>query len=154
MTGRQESGRSSEPMTLERAIVIAAEAHAGETGKDGGPYILHCLRVMMAVEGHEPRVVAVLHDLLEHAPQWNLDRLRAEGCPEKVLEAIDAMTRRDGEDYFDFARRAAANPLARPVKVADLTDNLATTLKHASPPVRDEKAARYAEALRIVSSIS
>lgn len=154
MTGRQESGRSSEPMTLERAIVIAAEAHAGETGKDGGPYILHCLRVMMAVEGHEARVVAVLHDLLEHAPQWNLGRLRAEGCPEKVLEAIDAMTRRDGEDYFDFARRAAANPLARPVKIADLTDNLTTTLKHASPPARDEKAARYAEALRIVSSVS
>ncbi len=154
MAGRQESERRGDPMTLERAIVIAAEAHAGETGKDGGPYILHCLRVMMAVEGHEPRVVAVLHDLLEHAPQWNLDRLRAEGCPEKVLEAIDAMTRREGEDYFDFARRAAANLLARPVKVADLTDNLTTTLKHASPPVRDEKAARYAEALCIVNSVS
>ena len=33
--------------TLERAIVIAAEAHAGITDKGGAPYILHPLRMMM-----------------------------------------------------------------------------------------------------------
>ena len=33
--------------TLERAIVIAAEAHAGTTDKGGAPYILHPLRMMM-----------------------------------------------------------------------------------------------------------
>ena len=33
--------------TLERAIVIAAEAHAGITDKAGAPYILHPLRMMM-----------------------------------------------------------------------------------------------------------
>jgi (p)ppGpp synthase/HD superfamily hydrolase len=31
--------------TLEKAIVTAAEAHAGTVDKAGAPYILHCLRV-------------------------------------------------------------------------------------------------------------
>ncbi|TIR14930.1 MAG: metal-dependent phosphohydrolase, partial [Mesorhizobium sp.] len=34
------------------------------------------------------------------------------------------MTRRPDEDDLAFVRRAAANPLALPVKRADLTDNL------------------------------
>jgi GTP diphosphokinase / guanosine-3',5'-bis(diphosphate) 3'-diphosphatase len=34
--------------TLERAIAIAAAAHAGQVDKAGTPYILHPLRVMLA----------------------------------------------------------------------------------------------------------
>ena len=33
--------------TLERAIVIAAEGHAGINDKGGAPYILHPLRMML-----------------------------------------------------------------------------------------------------------
>jgi GTP diphosphokinase / guanosine-3',5'-bis(diphosphate) 3'-diphosphatase len=33
--------------TLEKAIVIATQAHNGQVGKDGNSYILHPLRVMM-----------------------------------------------------------------------------------------------------------
>lgn len=33
--------------TLERAIAIAAEAHAGQTDKAGEPYILHIMRVVL-----------------------------------------------------------------------------------------------------------
>ena len=32
--------------TLERAIAIAAEAHAGQVDKAGTPYVLHPLRMM------------------------------------------------------------------------------------------------------------
>ncbi|HVR42346.1 MAG TPA: guanosine-3',5'-bis(diphosphate) 3'-pyrophosphohydrolase, partial [Thermoanaerobaculia bacterium] len=35
--------------TIERAIEIAARAHAGQVDQAGAPYILHPLRVMLAV---------------------------------------------------------------------------------------------------------
>jgi (p)ppGpp synthase/HD superfamily hydrolase len=56
--------------TLERAIAIAAEAHAGQTDKAGAPYILHPLRMMMGLTSDEERIVAVLHDVCEDCPGW------------------------------------------------------------------------------------
>jgi guanosine-3',5'-bis(diphosphate) 3'-pyrophosphohydrolase len=57
--------------TLERAICIAASAHAGQVDKAGAPYILHVLRVMLAMSSEEERIVAVLHDVLEDTP-WTV----------------------------------------------------------------------------------
>ncbi len=41
----------------------------------------------------------------EKAPGWTLERLAKEGFREDILAAVDAMTKRVGEDYFDFVRR-------------------------------------------------
>lgn len=87
--------------TIERAVAIAAEAHAGQVDKAGAPYILHPLRVMLSMETVEEQVVAVLHDVVEDT-HWNLDALRAEGFSESVLRAVDSLTRRDGESYDSF----------------------------------------------------
>ena len=51
--------------TLEKAIEIASLAHAGVLDKQGQPYILHPLRVMLNVRGLVAQVVAVLHDVVE-----------------------------------------------------------------------------------------
>jgi (p)ppGpp synthase/HD superfamily hydrolase len=45
--------------TIERAIVIAAEAHTGPVEKAGAPYILHPLRLMLQMERTEDRIAAV-----------------------------------------------------------------------------------------------
>jgi (p)ppGpp synthase/HD superfamily hydrolase len=108
---------------LERAILLAAQAHQGQVDKNGTPYILHPLRVMFRLTEETDRVIAVLHDVVEDT-DWTLDRLRAEGFPEEVVEAVDCLTRREGESYDDFVARAAANPIARRVKQADLEDNM------------------------------
>lgn len=109
--------------TLERAIAIAASAHAGQVDKAGQPYILHPLRVMLSVSGNNERVVAVLHDVLEDCPDWTPQRLRNEGFGEHVIEALDRLTRRAGETYEDFIERCKG-PLSHNVKMADLNDNL------------------------------
>lgn len=109
--------------TLERAIVIAAEAHRGDTDKGGEPYILHPLRVMLSVEETEARIAAVLHDVVEDT-SWTLEALREEGFGTEVVDAVDALTRRDDESYQAFALRAAEHPVARRVKIADIEDNL------------------------------
>jgi (p)ppGpp synthase/HD superfamily hydrolase len=136
-------------VTLERAVAIAAEAHAGQKDKAGEPYILHPLRVMMAVTEPDERIVAALHDVVEDTP-WTLEALRAEGFSCAVVDAVDALTRRDGEDYFDYVRRAAAYPIARAVKIADLRDNM-NMARIPVPADRDHaRIDRYREALRMV----
>ena len=84
--------------TLERAIVIAAEGHAGVKDKGGAPYILHPLRMMLSLSSADERIVAVLHDVCEDCPGWTLDRLRAEGFPERIVAALDSVTKREGEN--------------------------------------------------------
>lgn len=108
--------------TLEKAIEIAARAHAGQHDKQGMPYILHPLRLMMNVEGLEAKMVAVLHDVLEDTAVTEAD-LRREGFSETVLAGVLAVTRRADENYTEFVIRAARLEIARQVKLADLADN-------------------------------
>ncbi len=139
--------------TLERAIALAAEAHAGQTDKAGAPYILHPLRVMLALETSEERIVGVLHDVMEDTA-WTLEALRAEGFSPEMLAALEAVTRRAGEPYEAFVRRAAANPIGRKVKRADLCDNLdRTRIPH--PTERDrERWLKYERALALIERIA
>jgi len=112
-------------VNLARAIEIAVLAHAGQTDKNGLPYILHPLRVMFALEGSEAQIVGVLHDVVEDGPGWTIDRLRAEGFSDAVLRAVASVTRdKDAENYAAFVARAAADPIGRLVKRSDLLDNL------------------------------
>src|SRR5580704_8083140 len=100
------------PMSsLERAIAIAAEAHSGQQDKAGAPYILHPLRVMLRLASNDERVVGVLHDVCEDCPGWTFDRLRSEGFGGQILKALDSVTKRDGETYENFVRRAADDPI-------------------------------------------
>lgn len=110
--------------TLERAIQIATEAHAGQVDKGGAPYILHPLRVMLAMSTDEERIVAVLHDVLEDRPDFTPARLIAEGFSEAAINALITLTRRPDETYADFIARIARNPLATRVKNADMRDNM------------------------------
>jgi (p)ppGpp synthase/HD superfamily hydrolase len=109
--------------TLEDAILLAAQAHQGQRDRNGQPYVLHVLRVMLRVETDEQRTAAVLHDLVEDTPH-SLEELRALGFDEHVVHAVDCLTHRDGEPYEAYVQRAASDPIARVVKVADLEDNM------------------------------
>lgn len=109
--------------TLEDAVAIAAAAHRGQTDKAGAPYLLHPLRMMLAVKSEAAMMAAVLHDVVEDT-DWTIEGLRDEGVPEEVLAAVECLTRREGESYDDFIERVRANPVAREVKLADLEDNM------------------------------
>jgi (p)ppGpp synthase/HD superfamily hydrolase len=109
--------------TIERAILIAAQAHLGQRDKAGAPYILHPLRMMMRMESEAAMIAAILHDVVEDS-DWTLEQLRVEGFSEEILQAVDCLTRRDEESYDEFISRAKANAVARQVKIADLEDNM------------------------------
>jgi len=130
---------------LNEAITLAVSAHAGQTDKAGEPYILHVLRVMLAQKDVEAMTVAALHDVVEDT-DITISDLREAGWSTRVVAAVDALTHRDGEDYFDFTRRAASNELARPVKIADLRDNL----RQSTDAGAQDRRTRYLEALALL----
>lgn len=109
--------------TLEAAIRLAVEAHAGQVDRYGAPYILHPLRVMLRLETELEQMVAVLHDVVEDTPV-TLAALQEAGFPLTVVEAVDHLSRRAGETYEAFIERLRPHPLARRVKLADLEDNM------------------------------
>jgi GTP diphosphokinase / guanosine-3',5'-bis(diphosphate) 3'-diphosphatase len=107
-----------------RAVALAAVAHARQLDKSGRAYILHPMSVVQRCERHgeAAQVVAALHDVVEDT--WvTLDMLRELGFPDEIVEAVDAISKRDGERFFDYIRRCKLNPLATLVKLADLDDN-------------------------------
>lgn len=109
--------------TLERAIQIAAEAHAGQLDKAGQPYILHPLRVMLHMKSEQERIVAVLHDVIEDT-SVTLAQLATEGFSPTVIDAVRALTKLPWESRLAAATRAARNPIALAVKLADNSDNI------------------------------
>lgn len=123
---------------LTTAIRLAAEAHDGKFDKGGAPYILHPLRVMLAQGSDPARIAAVLHDVAEDWDDgWR--RIREANFHSDIVEAVDALTHRVGEDYFTYVARAGANTLARGVKLADISDNLSPGRLTDAPQERIER---------------
>jgi len=134
---------------LEKAIAIAVDAHAGKKDKAGQPYILHPLRVMFRVETEDERIVAVLHDVVEdHGDVWPRGRLRKNGFPPYILAALQCVTKRKREPYEKFIERAASNPIALNVKLADLEDNLDVRRLHEVTEKDRDRLNRYLVSFR------
>ena len=108
---------------LEKAILLALKAHAGQKDKADQPYILHPLRVMLNMDTESEMIAAVLHDVLEDT-ELTADDLCKQGFSEEVLEAVQYLTKHDGEEYETFIDRIQQNSVARKVKLADIEDNM------------------------------
>lgn len=112
-----------------QALLLATAAHSGQVDKGGHPYIFHPVSVAAMLAHSEYSedhvVVALLHDIVEDT-DYTLEDLRSYGFGDTVVDAVDAITRRDGETYWDYIWRCGQNEIARAVKLFDLTDNSRT----------------------------
>lgn len=110
-------------MRLDFAIKNAADFHEGQLDKNGDPYILHPLRVMLhaSLNTDQERIVAVLHDAVEDA-DVSLAWVGAQ-FGDEIADAVDAISQRKDEQRGDYYKRVKANPLALKVKFADIADN-------------------------------
>ncbi len=109
--------------TLDKAILIAANAHQGQKTRYGETAILHPLRIMMSMITEDEKITAILHDVIEDS-DWTLDDLRNEGFSAEIVEAVDCLTKREGEDYMDYIDRTKRTSLSQTVKIGDLEDNM------------------------------
>ncbi len=64
---------------------------------------------------------ALLHDVVEDT-SVTIEQLEKE-FPFEVIEALKLLTHNENADYFDYVRRIGTNPIAKAVKLADITHN-------------------------------
>ncbi len=127
---------------LAKAGRLAETAHAGQVDKAGAPYVEHPRRVAGRVRSTEEKIVALLHDTVEDS-DVTLDALREAGFPPAVVAAVDALTKREGEETEAYLQRVMQNPLALRVKIADMQDNMDVTRIKAPSEKDRERLARY-----------
>lgn len=120
-----EISRLGEPMPeiYFHALKICKEAHKGQKDKAGEDYSHHPFRVAEKCQSISAKVVALLHDTIEDT-EVTVETLQKEGFSQEIINGILSVTKREGESYEEFVRRAAENPLGREVKKADLEDNM------------------------------
>ena len=119
---------------INKAINIMFEAHKDQRDKSGLPYVFHPFHLAEQMTDEDTTIVALLHDTIEDTDITE-EYLRAQGFKPEVIDAGVLLTRNNDEDYFDYVRRVAENPIAKAVKLADL--------KHNSDMSRLEKVSEY-----------
>ena len=132
-------------LLLERAIKLAVKAHKGQVDRFGQPYILHPLRMMLSVKKNSEKIVALLHDTVEKTTT-TYDDLREKGFSGDVIEAVNSLTRRKGEEYDAYISRVSKNSIAVIVKIADLNDNLKESKKRYMARKNLERIRKYKKA--------
>ena len=136
-------------MLVEKAIEMSYNAHKGQYDKAGKPYISHPIYIANKMKTNEEKIVALLHDVIEDT-QVTIDCLKKEGYCEKTIKAIEAITKKPGEDYFDYINRLKEDPLARKIKIEDLKHNMDLN-RIKNPSEKDlERIEKYKRALEIL----
>ena len=105
-----------------KAHEVAKKAHFGQTDRAGIDYIKHPETVASFVTTDEEKAVAYLHDVIEDTKLTLLD-LKKEGFSKNIIEAVDILTKKKGQDYQSYLNLVKTNELARVVKLADLRHN-------------------------------
>lgn len=127
---------------------LAAVLLRGRTDKAGVPAFDHAQRVrelLASPDSDQAAIVAWLHDLVEDTP-LTLPDLEGFGFSPGIIAVVDALTRRAEETYADYIDRVSRDPVARRVKIADLTDHL--TRAHLIPGgMKPSLVSRYMLAL-------
>lgn len=107
------------------ALDLAADAHQGQVDKSGNDYFEHSFRVstpFIQSGDATAAIVSLLHDCVEDT--WVTLGFLEDRFPEEIVDAVDALTRREDETYRQYIRRLCRNDIARRVKMEDIKDNL------------------------------
>lgn len=138
--------------TVQQVREFVRRAHAGQTDRLGRDYVrdhLEPVAAELAAYGADAEMAGLLHDVLEDTAV-TAGELSGLGVPEQVVRAVEAVTRRPGEEYSAAIARAAADPLGRLVKLADNTVNLRSNAALAAvDPVAARRLRAKYEAARV-----
>ena len=129
------------------AMNIAYKAHHKQKDKGGFPYINHPLHIAEQMDDEYSTCVALLHDVVEDSNITCTDLSKI--FPYDVINAVNLLTRRNGELYADYIGRIKKNPIATKVKLADLAHNMDRT-RCIDKPLNVELIEKYLMAYTIL----
>ncbi|VRG39445.1 guanosine polyphosphate pyrophosphohydrolases/synthetases (COG0317) [Streptococcus pneumoniae] len=132
-----------------KAHEVAKKAHFGQTDRAGIDYIKHPETVASFVATDEEKAVAYLHDVIEDTSLTLLD-LKKEGFSKNIIEAVDILTKKKGQDYQSYLNLVKKNELARVVKLADLRHNSDLTRLPLITEKDLERNKKYSSAIRFL----
>lgn len=134
------------------AMRVAYKAHHGQVDKAGVPYVFHPYHLAEQMKDETTVCVALLHDVLEDGGV-SLEELSSL-FPERVITPLKLLTHEKGTDYFEYIRLLKDHPVAKEVKLADLSHNMVASRLANVPDVSDEEQnrlrAKYERALAIL----
>ena len=122
----------------------ATQIHEGQMYGEQ-PYMNHVENVASGFDDPHLQRIAYLHDTVEDS-ETGIGEIH-ERFGEDVGHAVDALTRRQGEQYFDYINRVKEHPEATQVKLADLHSNLKNN-------PNESLAKRYQKAIGILTNKS
>lgn len=128
---------------------VAKKAHFGQIDRAGIDYIKHPETVASFVATDEEKAVAYLHDVIEDTSLTLLD-LKKEGFSKNIIEAVDILTKKKGQDYQSYLNLVKKNELARVVKLADLRHNSDLTRLPLITEKDLERNKKYSSAIRFL----
>ena len=137
------------PLT-KKAMILCFEAHKEQKDKSGLPYVHHPFHLAEQMTDEATTIVALLHDVVEDT-SVTLDDLKNEGFPQEVVDAIALLTHNDGSPYMDYVARIKQNPIAKAVKLADLTHNSDITRLDVVTDKDRERVKKYQAAIELLT---
>lgn len=129
---------------------LCFERHREQVDKCGIPYPFHPFHVAESMTDEKTTCVALLHDILEDTDTTK-EELIDLGFPNDVVEAVCMMTHEDSVPYMDYVRQIKTNPIARAVKISDLTHNSDLSRLSTVSEKDLERVKKYREALKILT---
>ena len=105
-----------------KALQLCFQAHRDQVDRSGMPYVFHPFHLAEQMKDEATAITALLHDVAEDT-DFTLQDIRNMGFPREALDALALLTHDKEEPYMEYVCRAACDPVARVVKLADLTHN-------------------------------
>lgn len=121
-------------MEHRKALDIAMQAHSEQKDKSGAPYIHHPVAVAALVRtvptfsacsaAQQEAMIqgALLHDVVEDT-EWTVEEIKESGINELTIDIVKVITHAETESREEYISRVVGHPLARIIKVADITHN-------------------------------
>ncbi len=149
---------------LSMAIEIAKLAHEGQLDKAGRLYFEHIQAVSEIASNIilswdeeyddflvQAKIVSYLHDVVEDT-SLTIDDLWNYNLPTDCKLAIETLTKKSGQDYWDYLAEVKMDKLATVVKIADLTHNSDLSRLEEVTPEDLARRDKYLKAIDYLSS--
>ena len=134
---------------IERALFIANFGHSGQVDKQGQPYILHPIRVMLSGKTEEEQVVGLLHDVLEDTIVTK-ENLLTYKYSEEIVRSVVALTHTKWQSNLEYYTQVKENPLALAVKKYDIDDNYSRLEEVVDLATRQRLKDKYERARKVL----